>query len=54
MRSFILTFASVRAARTIHKDAIDAVFAQPISFFDTTPLGRIINRFSGDVQKVPR
>ncbi|CAG8440521.1 10797_t:CDS:10 [Scutellospora calospora] len=34
----------VKAARKLHSDAIKRVLRAPISFFDTTPLGRIINR----------
>lgn len=52
VRAVVLTLASVRAARKIQAEAISAVFQAPIAFFDTTPLGRIVNRFSGDVQKV--
>ena len=38
-------FASVR----LHKDAIRRVMYGPQWFFDTTPLGRIMNRFSKDI-----
>ena len=52
LRAVIQTLTSVKAARRVHTAAITAVLAAPMSFFDTTPLGRILNRFSGDVQKV--
>ena len=39
-------FAGTRAARVLHSLAIERILKAPISFFDTTPLGRIINRFS--------
>jgi ABC-type multidrug transport system fused ATPase/permease subunit len=52
VRAVIQTFASLHAGRRVHTAAANAVFATPMSFFDTTPLGRILNRFSGDVQKV--
>ena len=52
VRSVITAYASVRAGQTMHDKAISACFASPMSFFDTTPMGRILNRFSGDVQKV--
>ena len=52
LRAVIQTFTSVNAARRVHTAAASAVLAAPMSFFDTTPLGRILNRFSGDVQKV--
>jgi hypothetical protein len=45
-----VTFATLRGARLVHRIALDAVIASPTSFFDVTPLGRIINRFSGDLK----
>ncbi|KAL7750103.1 hypothetical protein RI367_004618 [Sorochytrium milnesiophthora] len=42
----------VRAARTLHMHALRRVMYSPMSFFDTTPLGRIINRFSRDQDSV--
>ncbi|CCO26032.1 hypothetical protein BN14_00047 [Rhizoctonia solani AG-1 IB] len=45
----ILTFY---ASQSLHRDALDRVLHAPISFFDTTPLGRIMNRFSKDVDTI--
>ncbi|KAK8854643.1 hypothetical protein IAR55_003382 [Kwoniella newhampshirensis] len=41
-------FASVK----IHRNAISRVMFAPQSFFDTTPLGRIMNRFSKDTDTI--
>ncbi|KAG0299954.1 Multidrug resistance-associated protein 1 [Dissophora globulifera] len=47
-----LAIARIRAAERIHAKALDKIFRLPIAFFDTTPLGRIINRFSSDMSAV--
>ncbi|KAK3095411.1 hypothetical protein FSP39_014366 [Pinctada imbricata] len=39
----------VRAAGNLHSTMLHCVMRSPMSFFDTTPLGRIMNRFSSDV-----
>ncbi|XP_048254590.1 multidrug resistance-associated protein 1-like [Haliotis rufescens] len=39
----------VRAAATLHQNLLDNVLRQPMAFFDTTPTGRIMNRFTRDV-----
>ncbi|KAJ3033620.1 hypothetical protein HDV00_006018 [Rhizophlyctis rosea] len=39
----------VQAARMLHQDAARRILNAPVRFFDTTPLGRIINRFSKDM-----
>jgi len=44
--------AGLRASRKIYDDLIDNVLRAPMSFFDTTPLGRIINRFAKDIYVV--
>lgn len=40
------------AARVLHNDLLHKVIRAPMAFFDRTPLGRIINRFSHDVSEV--
>ncbi|KAI8822865.1 uncharacterized protein EV422DRAFT_612663 [Fimicolochytrium jonesii] len=41
-------YAGTRAARVLHDHALSRVLESPVRFFDSTPLGRIINRFSKD------
>ena len=40
----------VRAAVNLHNALLDRVLRLPVSFFDTNPSGRIINRFSRDTE----
>jgi ABC-type multidrug transport system fused ATPase/permease subunit len=44
----VLSFAFARASVSLHRNALQGVFVAPMKFFDTTPLGRIVNRFSRD------
>ncbi|ORY04586.1 metal resistance protein YCF1 [Basidiobolus meristosporus CBS 931.73] len=39
---------AVRSARVTHTNMLLSVIRSPMSFFDTTPLGRVLNRFSKD------
>uniref|UniRef100_A0A8D0A2U8 ATP-binding cassette, sub-family C (CFTR/MRP), member 3 n=1 Tax=Sander lucioperca TaxID=283035 RepID=A0A8D0A2U8_SANLU len=49
MSSFTLAMGNIGAARKLHHDLLTNKFHTPQSFFDTTPIGRIINRFSKDI-----
>ncbi|KAI9205946.1 P-loop containing nucleoside triphosphate hydrolase protein [Polychytrium aggregatum] len=42
------SYKGISVSRTIHLLAFDRILHAPSSFFDTTPVGRIINRFSSD------
>lgn len=48
--STYMTTCGTNASRTMLQRAITRVLRAPMSFFDTTPLGRITNRFSKDIQ----
>ncbi|KAI8987272.1 multi drug resistance-associated protein MRP [Mycotypha africana] len=41
-------FCAIRSAKFLHSSMLESVMRSPMSFFDTTPLGRILNRFSKD------
>lgn len=45
-------FLGIRGGRVIHERMARRVFRAPMRFFDRTPVGRIINRFSNDVDKI--
>ncbi|XP_040186825.1 ATP-binding cassette sub-family C member 3 isoform X2 [Rana temporaria] len=47
--SFTLAMAGIGAARKLHEALLDNKMHTPQSFYDTTPIGRIINRFSKDI-----
>ncbi|GFT16624.1 multidrug resistance-associated protein 1 [Trichonephila clavipes] len=45
----ILVFGSIKASRSYHDKILNSVLRSPMSFFDRTPMGRIMNRFSTDM-----
>ncbi len=47
--SSALSVLGTKASNTMFRQAVARVLRAPMSFFDTTPLGRIINRLSRDV-----
>ncbi|KAF9917868.1 hypothetical protein FBU30_000474 [Linnemannia zychae] len=49
---YITVFVSIRGSRTLHAQLLDKVSRAKIRFFDTTPIGRIINRFSSDISTI--
>ncbi|KAI9326765.1 P-loop containing nucleoside triphosphate hydrolase protein [Zopfochytrium polystomum] len=46
------TLSGTRAAKLLHERALSRVMRAPVRFFDTTPLGRIVNRFSKDQDSI--
>jgi ABC-type multidrug transport system fused ATPase/permease subunit len=52
MRDVWLFYGSLTASRKIHKRLMQAILHARLKFFDTTPLGQIVNRFSKDLSAV--
>ncbi|XP_019854605.1 PREDICTED: canalicular multispecific organic anion transporter 2-like [Amphimedon queenslandica] len=56
--AFSLYFGALNASMRLHNGMLSNILRSPMSFFDTTPLGRILNRFSKDIymidEEIPR
>ncbi|KAJ3711222.1 P-loop containing nucleoside triphosphate hydrolase protein [Lentinula raphanica] len=48
----VWVFCSIRSARHLHDNMLDGLIRAPLSFFELTPTGRILNLFSRDIYVV--
>jgi len=52
VRGALLAFHRCRACRVPHSESMASILHAPVHFFDITPMGRILNRFAYDIDKV--
>ncbi|ODV84224.1 hypothetical protein CANARDRAFT_8901 [[Candida] arabinofermentans NRRL YB-2248] len=43
---------SIQGSKYLHQIMLDSVLRAPMQFFETTPVGRVLNRFSNDIYKI--
>ncbi|KAM7136425.1 ATP-binding cassette sub-family C member 10 isoform 3-T3 [Molossus nigricans] len=49
LRAVLFAAGTLRAAAILHRRLLCRVLMAPVTFFDSTPMGRVLNRFSSDV-----
>uniref|UniRef100_A0A3Q2NT43 Canalicular multispecific organic anion transporter 1 n=1 Tax=Fundulus heteroclitus TaxID=8078 RepID=A0A3Q2NT43_FUNHE len=47
--TLLVANASVNASRILHSRLLNNILRVPMLFFDTTPIGRVVNRFAKDI-----
>ena len=52
LRTILSFHLGLRASKRLHRALLRRVLHAPVSFFDTTPVGRIVQRFSKDTDQV--
>ncbi|XP_026315550.1 multidrug resistance-associated protein 7 [Hyposmocoma kahamanoa] len=52
IRAFLFAYGGVKAAAKVHRTLLKVIVKAKVKFFDVTPTGRIINRFSSDTYTV--
>ncbi|XP_076988460.1 ATP-binding cassette sub-family C member 12 isoform X3 [Tamandua tetradactyla] len=51
-KGFTFTKTTLMASSSLHDRVFDKILKSPMSFFDTTPTGRLMNRFSKDMDEL--
>jgi len=52
VRCILIVFGANNAARALHRRLLSKIISLPMSFFDTQPTGRLLNRFTKDTEAV--
>uniref|UniRef100_A0A7E4W8A1 ABC-type glutathione-S-conjugate transporter n=1 Tax=Panagrellus redivivus TaxID=6233 RepID=A0A7E4W8A1_PANRE len=47
-----LAVGSIKASISLHHPVLSAILRSPMSFFDTTPVGRVLNRLAKDIDVI--
>ena len=50
--NLFIVFMYIRAAKLFHKNLLASILRSTLHFFESTPTGRIINRFSKDIDSI--
>jgi ATP-binding cassette, subfamily C (CFTR/MRP), member 1 len=51
-KAVVVVLGSITAAKRLHASLLDTVLGLPMSFFDSQPTGRLLNRFTKDTEAV--
>ena len=51
IKGFIIAHRLLIGSHALHQSMLDRITKAPMSFFDSTPAGRILNRFSKDMDE---
>eukprot|EP00903_Cladosiphon_okamuranus_P012646 g11831.t1 len=52
VRALLFATQAVKSSRHLHDVLTRGVMRAPVSFFDTTPIGRVLNRFTKDMDSI--
>ena len=52
LRDAVAVWGSYRASKSMHERLLSHVLALPMAFFDSQPLGRLLNRFTKDTEAI--
>uniref|UniRef100_K7FYJ5 ATP-binding cassette sub-family C member 5 n=1 Tax=Pelodiscus sinensis TaxID=13735 RepID=K7FYJ5_PELSI len=52
IKGFVFTKTTLKASSVLHDNVFYKILLSPMSFFDTTPTGRLMNRFSKDMDEL--
>lgn len=50
--TYLWIFCTIQGSKKLHNSMAVSVLRAPMTFFETTPIGRVLNRFSNDIYKV--
>ncbi|RKO83429.1 ABC transporter type 1, transmembrane domain-containing protein, partial [Blyttiomyces helicus] len=50
--NWIIISGTYKVSVTMHRNALEGILRAPMSFFDSQPIGRILNRFSNDIDAI--
>ncbi|KAJ2086834.1 hypothetical protein IW138_005401 [Coemansia sp. RSA 986] len=54
IQKYYVCYGGIRVERDIHKKLLQTIMHATPRFFDSTPVGRIVSRFSGDMDSISR